>query len=129
MSVHRVSSNPASRGPERRPESFDAVADIYDRYRPTYRGEIVDAVIAAAALHPGSRVLEIGCGTGQLSVPLAKRGVDLMAVELGPALAARARRNLEPYPNAHVEVSSFEDWRLPRETFDAVVSAKCLPLA
>jgi SAM-dependent methyltransferase len=116
-------ANTARRGPERRPDSFDAVADTYDLYRSPYRDEIVDAVFAAAALHQGSRVLEIGCGTGQLSVPLAKRGVDLMAVELGPSLAARARRNLERYPNAHVEVSSFEDWRLPRETFDAVISA------
>jgi SAM-dependent methyltransferase len=109
--------------PERQPESFDAVAEYYDQHRAAYPQQVEDAVIALSRLHRGSRVLEIGCGTGQLSVTLAKQGVDLLAVELGPRLAARARHNLAPYPNARVEVSSFEDWLLERETFDVVVSA------
>jgi SAM-dependent methyltransferase len=107
----------------RRRESFDAVADAYDLYRPAPPLEVVDAVIASSNLHEGSSVLEIGCGTGQLSVPLAKHGVDLVAIELGSHLAALARRNLGEFPNARVEVSAFEDWQLPAHRFDAVVSA------
>jgi SAM-dependent methyltransferase len=49
--------------------------------------------------------------------------VHLVAVELGPHLAAHARRHLEPFPNARVEASSFEDWPLPEQRFDAVVCA------
>jgi trans-aconitate methyltransferase len=56
-------------------------------------------------------------------VPLAERGVDLLAIELGPHLAAHARGRLRPFPNARVEVSSFENWDLPSEQFDAVVCA------
>jgi SAM-dependent methyltransferase len=104
-------SNSNRREPERRPESFDAVADAYDLYRSAYPMNVENAVVALSGLRRGSRVLEIGCGTGQLSVPLAKCGVELTAVELGPRLAARAQRNLEPYPNARVEVGSFEAWR------------------
>lgn len=44
-------------------------------------------------------------------------------MELGPALAAVARRNLAPFPAAEVVVSAFEDWPLPAEPFDAVVTA------
>jgi SAM-dependent methyltransferase len=84
---------------------------------------VVDAVITSSHLHEGSSVLEIGCGTGQLSVPLAQKGVYLLAIELGPHLAAHARRNLERFPLAQVEVSSFEDWPLPSQKFDAVVCA------
>jgi SAM-dependent methyltransferase len=84
---------------------------------------VADAVIARSNLHHGSRVLEIGRGTGQLSVPLAKVGVDLLALELGPHLAALARLNLKQLPNAQVEMSSFEAWPLPSLKFDAVVSA------
>jgi SAM-dependent methyltransferase len=84
---------------------------------------VVETVIALSNLHHGSRVLEIGCGTGQLSVPLAQHGIDLLALELGPHLAALARRNLERFPNAQVEASSFEAWPLPSQQFDAVVSA------
>jgi SAM-dependent methyltransferase len=109
--------------PTRRRESFDVVAEDYDLYRPPYPPEVVDAFVTWPRLHSGSSVLEIGCGTGQLSVPLAKLGMNLVAVELGPHLAALARRNLKQFPNAHVEVSSFEQWPLPSKKFDAVLSA------
>src|SRR5215471_19920323 len=90
----------------RRRESFDLVAQDYNMYRPPYPQQVVDTVIALSNLHNGSRVLEIGCGTGQLSVPLAQHGIDLLAVELGLHLAAHARRNLKPFPHAHVEGGS-----------------------
>jgi SAM-dependent methyltransferase len=84
---------------------------------------VVDEVVTMSRLHPASRVLEIGCGTGQLSVPLAQRRVQLVAVELGPNLAAIARRNLTGFQDVRVEVGCFEEWQLPAEPFDAVVSA------
>ena len=71
-------------------------------------------------------MLEIGCGTGQLSVPLARQGVQLVAVELGSNMAAIARRNLTGFPAARVEVAGFEQWRLPAQPFDAVVAASAL---
>jgi SAM-dependent methyltransferase len=84
---------------------------------------VIDAVVAASTLRRGSRVLEIGCGTGQLSVPLAELGVEVVAVELGPQLAALAERNLERFPDARVLVGSFEEWQLPDRRFDAVICA------
>jgi SAM-dependent methyltransferase len=108
---------------ERSKDSFDAVARSYDRYRPAPPAEVLNAIIQLSALRHGSRVLEIGCGTGQLSLPLAQHGVDLQAVELGPRLAGIARRNLARFPNAQVDVSPFEDWPLPEQKFDAVVAA------
>ena len=82
--------------------------------------------MTASRLQPGSRVLEIGCGTGQLSVPLAQHGAELVAVEVGPNLAAIARRNLSDFPAARVEVGGFEEWPLQAEPFDAVVAASAL---
>jgi SAM-dependent methyltransferase len=107
----------------RRRESFDAVADAYDVFRPAPPQAVIDAMLSVAGVRAGSLVLEIGCGTGQLSVPLAQRGVELVAVELGPNLAAIATRNLERFPHARVEVGSFESWELPTRQFDAVVCA------
>jgi SAM-dependent methyltransferase len=108
---------------DRRKESFDAAAPDYDRYRSPYPDEVVDEVLHGLRIHPGSRVLEIGCGTGQLSVALASQGTTLVAVELGVNLAGFARTRLDPYLSAQVEVSAFEDWPLPEERFDVVVSA------
>jgi SAM-dependent methyltransferase len=107
----------------RRKESFDEGAEDYNRWRAGYPEDVVLDLLAGAHIEPNSQVLEIGCGTGQLSVPLAVHGVELVAVELGPNLAALARQNLAPFPKARVETGGFEDWPLPPEPFDAVVVA------
>ena len=107
----------------RRKESFDRVAEDYNRWRGGYPEEVIVDVLASAHIEANSRVLEVGCGTGQVSVALAVHGVELVAVELGPNLAALARQNLAPFPKARVEIGAFEDWPLPSDPFDAVVVA------
>ncbi|WP_236788829.1 bifunctional 2-polyprenyl-6-hydroxyphenol methylase/3-demethylubiquinol 3-O-methyltransferase UbiG [Amycolatopsis sp. GM8] len=71
----------------------------------------------------GHRVLEIGCGTGQATMPLAKRGYAITAVELGAEMAAVAHRKLADFPDVEITVSAFEDWPLLREPFDSVFAA------
>jgi SAM-dependent methyltransferase len=115
--------NDKSNEPQRRREAFDSVAELYDIYRPGYPPEVITDVLRSTNIETGSYVLEIGSGTGQLSVPLAEHGVELAAVELGPSLAAIARRNLSGFPKAHVDVAAFDDWPLPSRTFDAVICA------
>jgi SAM-dependent methyltransferase len=112
--------------PARRRECFDAAAWDYARYRSGYPDEVVEDLVTSSRLHRGSRVLEVGCGTGQLTVPLAQQGMELVAVELGPNLAAMARRNLAGFPQARVEVSGFEEWPMPAAAFDAVVFVSSL---
>jgi len=68
-------------------------------------------------------VLEIGCGTGQATVPLAERGYRIVAVELGTDMAAVARRNLAAFDAVEVVTAAFEEWPLPGEPFDVVFSA------
>jgi SAM-dependent methyltransferase len=102
---------------------FDEDAELYDRARPGYPPQLFDDLARLAGLGPGSRVLEIGCGTGKATRPLAERGYAVVAVELGAALAAVARRTLAGFPNVRIEVAAFEDWPLPSEPFDAVFSA------
>ncbi|WP_405813136.1 class I SAM-dependent methyltransferase [Streptomyces sp. NBC_01390] len=104
-------------------DTFDEVAELYDRARPRYPEGLVDDLARAAGLGPGSRVLEIAPGTGQLTVPLAALGCAVTAVELGPSLAAVARHNLRTFPLAEVTVADFEHWPLPAEPFDLVVCA------
>jgi len=101
---------------------FDEDAELYDRARPGYPQALFDDLFALAGIGAGSRVLEIGCGTGQATVALAERSCVVVAVELGANLAAVAARNLAGYPNATVVVSAFEDWPLPDAPYDAVVA-------
>lgn len=102
---------------------FDEDAELYDRARPGYPPELFDDLEELAGARPGSRVLEVGCGTGRATVPLAGRGCRITAVEAGPRMAEVARRNLAGAGAVEVVTAEFESWPLPQEPFDALVSA------
>ena len=104
-------------------ETFDQDAELYARARPTYPPDLVAQLARAAGLGPGRRVLEVAPGTGQLTVPLAEFGSRVTAVELGPDMAAVARRRLRAFPHVSVEVADFDEWPLPAEPFDLMVCA------
>ena len=77
--------------------TFNEAADGYDAARPIASPEVFDDLVERAGLAPGARVLEIGCGTGQATLPLAERGFSMLAVELGANLAEVARRKLAAF--------------------------------
>jgi ubiquinone/menaquinone biosynthesis C-methylase UbiE len=51
----------------RRPESFNEVAALYDQARPIYPQEVIDDLLVLTGAQVGDQVLEIGCGTGQMT--------------------------------------------------------------
>jgi SAM-dependent methyltransferase len=103
--------------------TFDEDAVLYDEVRPGYPEALYDDIIALSAIPPSGRILEIGCGTGQATVPFARRDYRILAVELGANLAAVARHNLAPYPRAQVWTGAFEAWPLEEGAFDLAISA------
>lgn len=105
---------------------FGASAEVYQRTRPVCPPQLFDDLIGLAGLRPGDRVAEIGCGTGQATVPLAERGLAVTAVELDAALAAYARRRLVGFPAAQVVTGSFEDWQPGGAPFDAIAVVNSL---
>jgi SAM-dependent methyltransferase len=104
-------------------DTFDEAPELYDRVRPGYPEAVFEDLTTLARLRPGSRVLELGCGTGQATVPLAARGLEVVAIELGAGLADVARRNLAAFPRVDIVNAAFEEWPLPPASFDAVVAA------
>jgi SAM-dependent methyltransferase len=104
-------------------ETFEEAPDLYDRVRPGYPEELFDDLACLVDLQSGSRILELGCGTGQATVSLARRGYEVVAVELGAGLADVARRKLAPFRAVRVVNAAFEAWPLPAEGFDAVFAA------
>lgn len=115
-------------GPDRRDlrAGFDRAAEDYQRTRPVCPPELFDDLVGRAGLRAGDRVVEIGCGTGQATVPLAERGLAVTAVELGAALAAVARRRLAGFPAAEVVTCPFEEWRPRGGPVDAVIAVNSL---
>ncbi|MFJ3803885.1 class I SAM-dependent methyltransferase [Streptomyces sp. NPDC090088] len=103
--------------------TFDEDAELYERARPRYPPSLVAELGRVIGAAPGVRVLEIAPGTGQLTVDLAGSGCAVTAVEMGPSMAAVARRRLAGFPEVEVVTAVFEEWELPPEPFDAVVCA------
>jgi SAM-dependent methyltransferase len=103
--------------------TFDRVADVYDATRPGYPAALFTDLQGHCRLDAGTRVLEVGCGTGQATRVLAGLGCHVQCIELGPDLAARARTNLVAYPNVSVTVGAFEAVDLPDDHYDVVFSA------
>lgn len=103
--------------------TFDAVALLYDQVRPGYPDALYDDVVSLSGIPPDGRILEIGCGTGQATLPFARRGYRLLAVEMGASLAEVARDKLSGYPQVTVHTGSFEAWPLETGAFDLVIAA------
>ena len=101
---------------------FDGIAGQYDDARPAYPAPVLDFVVATAGLNAGSTALEIGCGTGQLTEGLARRGLRVTAIDLGPALIDRARRR-PGCADISFQVTAFEDLAAADASFDLIISA------
>ena len=102
--------------------TFDSVAALYDAARPGYPAAMYDDIRALSGIPDGGDMLEIGCGTGQATLPFAARGYRVTCVELGAELAALAHRKLAGYANVEVRVGSFETEPLPDAAYDLVIS-------
>lgn len=105
---------------------FDELADEYDRHRPTYPDVLIDRACEVAGLEPGSPVLEIGCGTGQLTRSLLARGLRVTAIEPGGRLIARAHDHLADAGDVQFVNVRLEDASLPSARFRAVFSASAI---
>lgn len=73
---------------------FDHVADLYDSY---VRTEFDIAFWLKESQMIGGKVLELACGTGRISIPLLKAGVDLTCVDYAPGMLSVLRGKLEDH--------------------------------
>ncbi len=105
---------------------FDQLASEYDRHRPSYPEQLIDLACEIAGLKRGDLVLEIGCGTGQLTRSLLVRGLRVTAIEPGARLAGLAQQRLKGAGELVLVNARLEDARLPHEHFQAVFSASAI---
>lgn len=99
--------------------SFGAAAAAYERFRPGYPDELVDAVVAYAG-RPVRTALEIGAGTGKATRAFAARGIAVTATEPDRVMLAELGKHV---PATVVTVqASFEDLPL-NPVYDLVFAA------
>lgn len=109
--------------PEQRREWYSNAAIAYRQARPRYPQSVLQAVVQQAQLIPDSHLLELGCGPGIATADLASQEFAIQAVEPSPAACKLARQACKAYPNVKVTTSTFENWPLPVQKFDAVLAA------
>ena len=105
-----------------RARTFDEIAELYDRARRECPDQLLDDLFAQAGIEPiDANVLEVGSGTGQATLPLARRGCRVVCVEMGTNLVRIARRKLRPFTRVEIINARFEEWE-PSGVFDIVLA-------
>ncbi len=100
------------------------VADSYDRVRPGYPEELIDAVIAYGALRRGDLALDVGAGTGQATVLFAERGLSMVALDLSAEMVALANERFARSGLDAVAVAGeFESTHFGAERFRLICAA------
>ena len=103
---------------------YNRLAAFY-RFRLPYPAEVVDYLAACAG--PQGRVVDLGAGTGSLSVPLAARGLEVTAVEPARAMLSELRGNAAASGLAVDAVhAAAESTGLPGNSFDFALVADAL---
>jgi SAM-dependent methyltransferase len=108
---------------DQRKNWYTPVAEAYNRVRPHYPEALCDRVIELTQLPPNATILELGCGPGNATVAFAQRGYNLTSIEPSEAACQIAKQNCAPYPKVKIENTTFEEWELEAERFDAVLAA------
>ena len=97
------------------------MARLYAATRPGYPAELVAFVAATAAVGAGDPVLEVGCGTGQLTSSLAALRFALTAIDLGPSMIEVARERADGGAVSFL-ATSFEELDADPGTFGLVIA-------
>ena len=100
--------------------AYDADVERRDAMVPAkWRTDIVDTFLAR--LPDGARVLELGCGTGQLARHVADAGFSVSAIDLSPGnIAAATARGVD------ARVADFSDLPFEDNSFDAAFAVQSL---
>lgn len=75
-----------------------AIADYYHRHRPGYPPEVFDTLTDTFHLTSNDTALDLGCGTGQLTIPLAERVGTTIGMDIEPDMLAHARNQAGERP-------------------------------
>ena len=103
--------------------TFDTEASKYDKMRPGYADELFQAIFEYVKIGEGSRVVEVGSGSGQATLPVLKTGCKLTSVEYGENFSKILMEKFGGYKGFKVITGKFEDVDLEDDAYDLIFSA------
>ncbi len=110
---------------ERTRRAWDGIAAGFDRYvTPTGDWALPEEALELAGVTDGTRFLDVASGSGALSLPAARRGAEVTAIDLSPAMIERlhARARDEGLDNVEGQVMDGHALTFDDASFDVVGS-------
>jgi ubiquinone/menaquinone biosynthesis C-methylase UbiE len=126
--VQHLARYSAQRVANRQRRVWSRRAATWDQHGAVGLARVTAAVVEAAGVGPGTTVVDLGCGTGQISLPLARRGAQVLAVDVSPVMASRLEEAARRQGVSGVQALALpiESLALPAASVDLVVSSYAL---
>ena len=108
---------------------FDRAAETYDAVGVPWFGPIAAGLVAELAPAPGERALDLGCGRGAATRPLAEAvGAtgSVLAVDAAPGMVRRTAADLAHLPHVQVREADVSALDLPAASYDLVAASLVL---
>jgi len=106
--------------------SFDRAADFYDNTRPLAGPAAKTGIQAILDITgPRAHILDVGTGTGRISIPLLERGLDLIGCDISSRMLLRLH---EKFPSARIARADASSLPFPSSHFEFVMTVHILHL-
>lgn len=109
---------------------WDRISSLYDLFETVYNGKVYRGTgeEVARLLVPTDHVLECACGTGAISIAIARRCARLLATDFSDGMLRRAERKLKGFDHVRVEKADICNLPYPNGCFDAAVAGNVVHL-
>lgn len=98
---------------------YTHLADAYLQ-RPDYANAAIDAMLAVAGAQQGDKFCDVGAGVAHLTLMLAQRGLDVIAIEPNDAMRANGKKRTQDLANVCWFEGTGEDTQQQSDSFDMV---------
>src|SRR5450755_340361 len=125
---HRLARFATQNAVRRQRRVWSGRVATWDQHGSAGLTRVTAAVLEAAKIVPAMQVVDLGCGTGQISLPLAMAGAQVLAVDVSSAMISQLRQEAgqRGVPNLDAVAVPIEDLALPPESVDLIVSSYAL---
>lgn len=109
---------------------WNKIAGVYDLFENIYNRKVFreTGIRVAALVEKEDQVLECACGTGAISLAVAKKGAALIATDYAEGMLKQARKKLAAYKNVKVAAADITALGYPDAVFDKVIAGNVIHL-